>query len=55
MSASDSCGLRSTATVQRRDGMYSQHVALFTAIDEYVKAHQRCFVAERFLGPSETE
>src|SRR5258708_37501391 len=35
--------------------MHPQYVALFTAIDEYVKAHHRCFVAECFLGPSETE
>ena len=35
--------------------MHPQYVALFTAIDEYVKAHHRCFVAECFLGTSETE
>lgn len=35
--------------------MHPQYFALFTAIDEYVKAHLRCFVAECFLGPSETE
>ena len=35
--------------------MHPQYVAVFTAIDEYVKAHHRCFVAECFLGPSETE
>jgi hypothetical protein len=35
--------------------MHPQYVALFTAIDEYVKVHHRCFVAECFLGRSETE
>jgi len=35
--------------------MHPQYAVLFTAIDEYVKAHHRCFVAECFLGPSETE
>ena len=35
--------------------MHPPHVALFTAIDEYVKAHHHCFVAECFLDPSETE
>lgn len=35
--------------------MHPQYFILFTAIDEYVKAHHRCFVAECFLGPSETE
>jgi hypothetical protein len=35
--------------------MHPQYVALFTAIDEYVKVHHRCFVAECFLGSSETE
>ena len=35
--------------------MHPQYVALFAAIDEYVKAHHRCFVAECFLNPSETE
>ena len=35
--------------------MHPHYVALFTAIDEYVKAHHRCFVAECFLGPSESQ
>ena len=35
--------------------MHPQYVALFTAIDEYVKVHHRCFVAECSLGSSETE
>jgi hypothetical protein len=35
--------------------MHPQYVALFTAIDEYVKVHHHCFVAECFLGASETE
>lgn len=35
--------------------MHPQYVALFTTVDEYVKAHHRCFVAECFLGPGETD
>jgi len=36
-------------------GMNSQHTALFTTIDQYVKTHHHCFVAECDLHPERAQ
>jgi hypothetical protein len=37
------------------DCMHPQHAALFTTIDQYVKAHHHCFVAECNPNPPRAE
>jgi hypothetical protein len=39
-------GIMSGASKNTADCMHPQHAALFTTIDQYVKAHHHCFVAE---------